>query len=209
MKLVKSKALLFAINNSTRQLKFGLLCYPLHKTNSWNGYSSTADKWNAYLEQERKYGKLIYKGQTTSKLKAIKIFSISTSLIGLGLVPYICTLQDIPLFAQVMALATTTLFTLCTPFFLQLLTRRHVNRLYYDYDKDKFTAFIFNFFLLEYKIEFSLNDIIVSDGIFTTFLIKNLNKRPLFVDYNQIYDVSLVEKILGYDKPLNLKKYDK
>jgi hypothetical protein len=202
--------MLRTVNNCDKYLKFGLFRLRKSIDNKALAMSySTSKKWENFIEEERKYGKLIYKGQLTSKLKTIKMFSISTSVVGLCFVPYICNLQEMPLFGKIIALGTTSLFTFCTPVFLQLLTRRHVNRMYFDYEKDVFTAFIYSFFLSEYKIEFNLKDIEVSDGFFTTLLIKNHKNRPLFVDYDQIYDVNLIEKILGYDKPLDLKKYDK
>jgi len=45
-------------------------------------------------------------------------------------------------------------------------------------------------------------------GIFTTVKVKS-NNRNLFVDLNQITDLTITEKILGYDREFDIKKYDK
>ncbi len=44
-------------------------------------------------------------------------------------------------------------------------------------------------------------------GVFSTLKLKNNSGRSIFVDMNQIEDVKLVEKIMGYDKPFDIRKY--
>ena len=54
------------------------------------------------------------------------------------------------------------------------------------------------------KIEFRVSDVDVPDipGMFTTFKAGNV---PLFVEMNQFNDLRHYGKIMGYDKPLDLK----
>lgn len=80
--------------------------------------------------------------------------------------------------------------------------------MYYNYEEKKFKAILFNFFLFEYKLEFDMNDVHVPDipGIFSSLKVKS-SKRNLFVDLNQVEDVKVVEKLLGYDKPFDINKY--
>lgn len=200
---------LFTSNSNLNKFSQAL---PKISSNSFSVSSiSNNEQWNKYIEDEKLYGKLLYKGSLTKQLKRAKILSLSSSAIGLALIPFFySSLQDSSIIAKIMVAATSAFFIFVTPLLFQFINRRHVNRLYYNYEKEQFTAVLYNFFLMEYKIQFNLKDIYVPDmpGPFSTFTVKNLN-RNLFVDYQQVTDLKLVEKILGYDKPIDFNKYDK
>ncbi len=70
--------------------------------------------------------------------------------------------------------------------------------------EDKYTAYVYNIFVRPKKIEFKVSDVKVPDipGMFTTFKAKDV---PLFVEGSQFQDRSHYGKIMGYDKPLDLK----
>lgn len=163
-----------------------------------------------YQKDEKKYNaQLVYVGGLTSQLKMAKILSLSSSAMGIGLLPFLTqTLSASTFFAQAFVYGTTGFFIFATPLLSQYLTRRYVSRMYYNYEEKKFKAVLFNFFLREYVMEFDLKDVYMPDipGAFSTLKLKS-NKRSLFVDLNQIDDVRLVEKILGYDQPFDIKKY--
>lgn len=167
-------------------------------------------KVQKFLDDEKKYnGKLVYVGRLTSQLFTAKTLSLSSSLLGLGLLPFLGqTLASSSLFSQVFVYGTTCFFIFVTPMFAQFLTRRYVSRLYYNYDEKRFKAVMLSFLMTEYKYEFALDDVHVPDlpGVFTTVQVKS-SKRNLFVDLNTIADVGLVQKIYGYDKPFDIKKY--
>ena len=69
------------------------------------------------------------------------------------------TLSTSTLFAKLFVFGTTSFFIFITPILSQVLTRRYVSRMYYNYDEKRFTAILFNFFLFEYKLEFSIDDV--------------------------------------------------
>lgn len=167
-------------------------------------------KLKKYLEEEKKYdGKLIYVGQLTRQLKSAKFLSLSSSLLGIMLMPFLTdSLSTSSIFAQLFVFGTTGFFIFVTPMFSQFLGRRYVSRLYYNYEEKKFKAVLFSFFMFEYKLEFSLSDVVVPDmpGPFSTVKVKPQN-RSLFIDLHQITDVELAQKIYGYDKPFDIKKY--
>lgn len=173
-------------------------------------YQALSPLFQKYKEEEAKHnGKLVYVGQLTRQLKSAKILSLTSSVFGICLMPFLTeTLSDSGLFAKLFVFGTSAFFIFVTPLFSQLLTRRYVSRLYYNYEEKKFKAILFNFFLFEYKLEFALDDIFVPDipGPFSTVRLKSHN-RNLFVDLNQISDLELTQKILGYDKPLDFNKY--
>lgn len=131
------------------------------------------------------------------------------SVMGIGLLPFLSkTLSTSTFFAQAFVYGTTGFFIFATPLLSQYLTRRYVSRMYYNEEEQKFKAVLFNFFLREYVLEFELKDVYVPDipGAFSTVRLRTSN-RSLFVDLNQIDDVRLVEKIMGYDKPFDIRKY--
>lgn len=170
----------------------------------------SAKKLIKYLDEEKKVnGKLVYVGRLTSQLYRAKTLSLSSSVLGLLLLPFLNnTLSTSSLFSQAFVYGTTGFFIFVTPMFAQFLSRRYVSRLYYNYDEKKFKAVLFSFFMFEYKIEFGLDDVHVPElpGVFTTLQLKS-SKRNLFVDLNTFSDVELVQKIYGYDKPFDAKKY--
>ncbi len=75
---------------------------------------------------------------------------------------------------------------------------------YYLEVEDKYTAYVYNIFVRPKKIEFRVSDVKVPDipGMFTTFKAKDV---PLFVEGSQFQDRTHYGKIMGYDKPLDLK----
>ncbi|CAF1129879.1 unnamed protein product [Brachionus calyciflorus] len=162
----------------------------------------TSSKVKKYLEEEKKYnGKLVYVGSLTRQLKSAKFLSLSSSLFGVMLMPFLTdTLSASSLFAQIFVFGTTGFFIFVTPMFSQFLGRRYVTRMYYNYEEKKCTAIMLSFFMYEYKLEFPLSP-------FSTVKLKNKDQRSLFVDLQQVHDVQLVEKIYGYDKPFDFKKY--
>ncbi|RNA32910.1 transmembrane 70 mitochondrial [Brachionus plicatilis] len=167
-------------------------------------------KIKKYLEEEKKYnGKLVYVGQLTKQLKTAKFLSLSSSLLGIMLMPFLTdSLSTSSIFAQFFVFGTTGFFIFVTPMFSQFLGRRYVSRLYYNYEEKKFKAILLSFLMNEYKLEFSLDDVFVPDipGPFSTVKLRQSN-RNLFIDVHQLQDDELIQKIYGYDKPFDFKKY--
>jgi transmembrane protein 70 len=173
-------------------------------------------KLKKYLNQEAKYnGKLIYIGSLTTQLMATKFLSLSSSVLGICLTPFLMTtMTEQSMLSKMFVYATCGFFIFVTPAVFQMLTRKYVSRLYYNYETKTFTAVMFNFFMIEYSMTFKLRDLYVPDvpGVFTTMIAKKTSQnasksRGLFVDYNLISDIDLVKRILGYDKPIDIEKY--
>jgi len=182
-------------------------------------YQIPESKMKQYKQEESKYnGKLIYVGGLTSQLKFAKGLSLSSSFLGIALLPFLTdTLSTSGLFAKVFVFGTSGFFIFVTPLFSQFLGRRYVSRLFYNYEEKKFTAILLSFFMREYKLEFSLTDVIVPDlpGPFTTVEIairensEKTSKRGLFIDLDQIKDLEITKKIYGFDKPFDFEKFNR
>lgn len=95
-------------------------------------------------------------------------------------------------------------FTFVTPLLLHFVTKKYVTSLTFDPDKETYTAETLTFFLTKRKIEFTPDDVKVPDvpGMFTSMLVKGI---PLFVDPRAFPNPDHYIKIMGYDKPIDLK----
>src|SRR5579883_2259364 len=84
-------------------------------------------KLKKYLKEESKYnGKLVYVGQLTPALYRAKTLSLSSSLLGILLMPFLNqSLSAASIFSQALVYGTTGFFIFVTPLFAQLLTRRY------------------------------------------------------------------------------------
>jgi transmembrane protein 70 len=202
-------SLSFKITKNQKLKPINSLSYSTAPDN--NNSNNNSKEWNKYLENENLYGKLVYTSKLRNHLFRAKVLSLSSSVLGIGMLPFLAlSLKEASLLANILVFSTTSFFIFATPLLFQYVTRRHVNRLHYNYETDTYTAFLFNFILQEYKIQFKTTDIQVPDmpGMFTSFHLTNL-KRSIFIDYDQVTDKSIVARILGFDKPFDYNKYDK
>ena len=163
-----------------------------------------------YLAEESKHnGKLIYVGKLTSQLKRAKLVSLTSSVLGVLLLPFLQTnVNNSSMFAQVFVYGTMSFFVFVTPLFGIYMSRRYVSRIYYNYETRTCRAVLINFFMREYTLEFAIDDLYVPElpGAFTTAKLKS-SQRNLFIDLEDINDIDLVQKIYGYDKPIDIQKY--
>ncbi|CAG0912672.1 unnamed protein product [Notodromas monacha] len=147
----------------------------------------------------------IYEGPLAKQLKLVKLFSLSTSGLGLAIQPVLMN--------QLMAYSSGVLkvlfagfcgfFILATPLLLHMLAKRYVIRVKWDGDS-KFVATTYSFMCREKTVEFTPDEVTIPEvcGPLTSFKVKNL---AFFADPNYFTDLSGYEKMLGYDKPMDFK----
>jgi len=148
----------------------------------------------------------IYQGILSTQIKLVKTFSLMTSCIGLAFQPVLYSYSSSAgsMVAVVATGAFLSFFTFATPILIHSISKKYVTKLYYNEAKDKYTAVVYSLFLKPRKIEFKLSDVHVPDipGMFTTFKARNV---PLFVEGSQFNEPMHYGKIMGYDKPLDLR----
>jgi len=148
----------------------------------------------------------IYQGILATQIKLVKTFSLMTSCIGLAFQPVLYTYSSSAgsMVAMVAAGTFLSFFTFATPLLIHSISKKYVTKLYYNEAKDKYTAVVYSLFLKPRKIEFKLSDVQVPDipGMFTTFKARNV---PLFVEGSQFNEPMHYGKIMGFDKPLDLR----
>ena len=165
------------------------------------------------LKPEHSANQLIYAGpdNMVRLIKMIKKFSLSTTLIAAGVQPFI--------FQQIMATNATALAVgfagmtsagvVLSPLLLNWITKRYVCDLHYNHESQVFTASVLNLWCRRVSVQYSASDVTIPEtlGIFTTFTV-GPKRQPLFVDPEFVKDLSIYKKMLGYDKPLDLKFTD-
>lgn len=98
-------------------------------------------------------------------------------------------------------------FTFITPVTLHYVTKGYVVRLYYNKEKDLYTAITYNIFLREKKTEFTPEDVEVPgiSKMFTTFYAK---KKSMLINPMLFPIASDYQHLMGYDKPFTFNPED-
>lgn len=129
---------------SSTQLSSSATLVRLASTQS-SGSSGTAD-----LPEE------IYYGTLTPKIRAVKVFSLTTSAVGLAVQPMLIEqgtkLGGMPMVVFMCGFAG--LFTFVTPLLLHFITKKYVTRISYNAGKDEYTATTISFILLKKEVTF-------------------------------------------------------
>ncbi|CAG9763131.1 unnamed protein product [Ceutorhynchus assimilis] len=160
--------------------------------------------------QNKQPPKTIYYGPLTPHVRAVKMFSLSSSVVGLAVQPVlyneILSTGNIPMILA--AYSFIGFFTLLTPVLLHFVTKKYVLELQFDEPTSTYTAQTFNFFCKIKQTKFKVEDIFVPDvpGMFETFKVKG---KPLFVDPRSFDHPEYYANLMGYDKPMDFKLYEK
>ncbi|XP_022130820.2 transmembrane protein 70 homolog, mitochondrial [Pieris rapae] len=148
----------------------------------------------------------IYYGTLTPQIRAVKVFSLCSSIAGLIAQPILIKeASTIGSTSLLVALCSVVgFFTFVTPILLHIITKKYVTEIHYDADKSLYKATTYSFFLVPKKVDFTPDDVVVPDipGMFTTMFAKG---KPLFIEARHFNDPLDYAKIMGYDKPLDFK----
>ncbi|KAJ1523488.1 hypothetical protein ONE63_001341 [Megalurothrips usitatus] len=145
---------------------------------------------------------IIYKGRLEKRIVRVKIFSLTTSALGIAFQPILYNnASSLPVVVAVCSIAG--FFTFVTPILLNQLTKRHVNTVTYNAKEDTYVAHTTTFFFKEKLVPIKPGEgkIPESGGMFTSMEVRGI---PLLVEMEAFEKHHLV-RILGYDKPLDLK----
>ncbi|CAG9856041.1 unnamed protein product [Phyllotreta striolata] len=152
--------------------------------------------------------KHVYYGVLTPQIKAVKIFSLSSSVVGVIAQPFLYNgiVQSGSASVIAATYAFVGFFTVVTPLLLHFITRKYVTHLEYKEATDSYVASTINFLCMRKQTEFAVNEVVVPDipGMFTTLLAKG---RPLFMDPQFFDDPHHYARIMGLDKPMDFKLY--
>lgn len=149
----------------------------------------------------------------TPNIKSVKVFSITTSVIGVVAQPI--------LYEQAAKMGGSTpvivaicgfigFFTFITPVLIHAITKKYVTELHFNPATNEYTATIISFFLTKRETTFKVEDVIVPEvpGMFTSFHVKTKDMRKpvaMFVEPKLFDDTTHYIKLMGYDKPMDFK----
>ena len=95
----------------------------------------------------------VYYGNLTSQIRAVKIFSLLSSVTGLASQPIL--IQQVPNLGTPIVVALfgfVGFFTFVTPFLLHVITKKYVTHIYFDSSTGKYSAICLTFLLREKKV---------------------------------------------------------
>lgn len=96
----------------------------------------------------------IYYGTLTPKIRAVKVFSLTTSLVGLAAQPMLVE-QGAKIGGTALIVFMCSFvgfFTFVTPVFLHFITKKYVCKIHYDSAKQEYTATTISFLLLKKEV---------------------------------------------------------
>ncbi|KAH9515495.1 hypothetical protein Btru_011175 [Bulinus truncatus] len=149
-------------------------------------------------------GHLVYQGRVGNMFRALKIFSLSTSAIGLCLQPYLLmTCQDMPLKLAIPIFAAMNIFVVVNPILIHYIAKKYILELYFNPDTKVFTAVMLTFLAKKETFSFTAKDVHCPDvpNMFAMFTAKN---RPLFAHEADFTDLDVYKHLMGFDVPLDL-----
>lgn len=165
-------------------------------------YSTSGQTPSSGSESDK--GRLVYLGRIGSTFKMLKIFSLTTSAIGLSLQPYLFfEYQDTPLVTAVPFFAALNIFVFVNPLLIHHIGKKYVMEVYFNQTSKVFTAVLMSFFARKYNFTFTAKDVHVPDvpGMFSILTVRG---RPLFVLDSDFTDIEVYKHMMGFDKPLDL-----
>ncbi|KAK7504544.1 hypothetical protein BaRGS_00004030 [Batillaria attramentaria] len=147
-------------------------------------------------------GELVYKGGLSGMIKGVKIFSLSTSALGLCLQPYLyLSSEELPLALKFVMGGIVNFFIFINPFIIHYIAKKYVTDIHWNRETGVFTASKLSFFLRRKEIQFTAADVTVPDipGMFTVLEVKG---TPLFLVPQDYLVRDAYVHLMGYDKPL-------
>jgi len=100
----------------------------------------------------------VYYGSLTPQIRAVKIFSILSSVAGVASQPFL--MYQVPNLGTPVSVALfgfVGFFTFVTPFLLHMITKKYVTHIYFNSDTGNYSAIRLNFFLREKMVIGSAN----------------------------------------------------
>lgn len=117
--------------------------------NNFHRQNSTSTPQSASTNQ-------IYYGTLTPKIRAVKAFSLSTSVLGLAAQPLLIekSSQFGGTSIVILVCSFVGFFTFITPLVLHFITKKYVTEIHYDPIKDEYTATTLSILLTKKEVKF-------------------------------------------------------
>ncbi|XP_055315607.1 transmembrane protein 70 homolog, mitochondrial [Sitodiplosis mosellana] len=150
----------------------------------------------------------IYQGKYTNQILRVKMFSLTTSAMGLVAQPILWHkgLEVGGAGLSVLMCSVAGIFTFVTPLLLHFVTKKYVIDIKYNEKTDEYTCVTISFFLFRNETKFNVKEIHLPEveTMFTSMKI-GPKKIPVFVDAASFNDTHHYARFMGYDKPMNIR----
>ena len=159
---------------------------------------------------ENTLGRVIYTAPEpmVRLIKMIKRLSLSTTFISAGVQPFLYPKLIATGSTFTLGFATVTCAGIfLSPLILNWFTRRYVTQLYYNDKSQQFTAQRLNIINRPVTLSYKASEVQIPEslGVFTTYTVGS-KRKPLFIDPNLVLDFDVYKKMLGFDKPIDLRQ---
>lgn len=165
---------------------------------------STSTKFSQTDAKINSQAPVVYVGQLTDKIWAVKQFSLFSSGLILAVQPFMyerfSELDSVIL--QTFLGGFMSFFFLGTPLMIHLFTKKYVTKMTLDAESKTFTASTISLFLRESKVSFKQEDveIPVNPASLTTVIAKG---KPLFLINDGFNSRFAFDHLMGFDKPID------
>jgi len=146
---------------------------------------------------------VIYTGTLARFVRIVKVFSLSTSIAGICLQPFIYKkLSALPVALAIAVGGFASFFVYLTPVLLHLISKRYVTQMTLDSATGEYTAATYTFFLRKKVHRFTAGDVTVPNvpGLFTSIRVHGV---PLFIDRDLFTSESHFIQLFKYADPLD------
>lgn len=152
--------------------------------------------------QEDRTSQLVYEGSLTRTVRGVKLFSLSTSSLGLAIqvMVYLKMSHESQSASWVLVFGgSIATIVLMSPLLLHYMTKRYVTRVYFEPESRTFTTWSLTLFNRKRVTTFKAEDVVLPSvrSPFTTFTVAG---RPFFIDPLSFKDIAIFEHLVGYDK---------
>jgi hypothetical protein len=151
------------------------------------------------LLHDPKKGDLVYYGPLGSRVRGLKILSVSSSLTCMALLPYVfLRAENLPPFLQATCGLLSGFFIFLQPVIIHWLVYRYVTALYYNQETKTFTVTKLTFIGTKKDMTFTKADIETVDTptLFERVRVKNI---PLYMENDFFIDITAFKTIMNYD----------
>lgn len=145
---------------------------------------------------------VIYIGTLARHVRIVKVFSLSTSVAGICLQPFIYTkLSALPVILAIAVGGFASFFIYLTPVLLHLVSKRYVTEMTLNPVTGQYTATTYTFFLRKKVHQFTADDVSVPNipGLFTSIRVRGI---PLFIDRDLFTDHRHFIQLFKFTDPL-------
>lgn len=151
------------------------------------------------LLHDPKKGKLVYYGPFSSKVRGVKMLSVSSSLTGMSLFPFlVMRAEKLPPFLQGLCGLVAGFFIFLQPVIIHWLVYRYVIALYYDSQTKTFTATTVTFIGTKRDMKFTKDDIEKIE-VPTLFERVRVKGQPLYMENDFFLDLEAFRIVMNYD----------